>query len=70
MKTKEELRISKKKLVRVENIFAASPNDIAVYDIDGNIIECNQAALDTFGVPKKDEILGKSGFGFVADKDR
>ncbi len=43
---------------------------IAVYDMNRNIVECNQAALDTFGVPKKDEILGKSGFGFVAKKDR
>ncbi len=52
-KTKEELRISKKKLVRVENIFAASPDAITVFDLDGNIVECNQAALHIFGVSKK-----------------
>jgi len=69
-KTQEKLRISQKRLVRVENIFAASPDAIAVFDLNGNIIECNQATLDFLGLSTKDEIIGKSSLTFVAKKDR
>jgi len=61
------LRESKEKL---RSIFNSSPDAIAVYDLTGNIIECNQAILDFLGFSTKDEIIGKNGLIFVAKKDR
>lgn len=69
-KTQEELRISQKKLVRVENIFAASPDAIVVTDLNGIILDCNNAALDMLGLSTKDEIIGKSGSTFIVKRDR
>jgi two-component system NtrC family sensor kinase len=61
------LRESKEKL---RSIFNSSPDAITVYDLQGNIIECNQATLDFLGVSTKDELIGKDGLVFVAKKDR
>ncbi|MFQ6080820.1 MAG: ATP-binding protein [Candidatus Bathyarchaeia archaeon] len=54
---------------RLKNIFAASPDAITVTDLNGNIIECNQAILDVLGCSSKEELIGKSGFEFIAKKD-
>jgi len=54
----------------LENIFANSPNAITVTDLNGNIIECNQATLDMHGYSSEEELIGKSGFALVAKKDR
>jgi PAS domain S-box-containing protein len=66
-KAKETLQKSKEKLW---NVFVASPDAITVIDINGNIVECNQAALDLLGCSSEDEVVGKSGFAFVAERDR
>jgi len=55
---------------KLRSIFAASPDAIAVTDLKGKIIECNQAALDIYGGPSKRELIGKSAFDFIARKDR
>ena len=55
---------------RLTNVFAASPDAITVVDLNGNIIECNEAALDVLGYLSKNEAIGKSGFAFIAKKDR
>jgi PAS domain S-box-containing protein len=54
---------------RLKNVFAASPDAITVTDLNGNIIECNQAALEVLGCSSKEELIGKSGFEFIAKKD-
>ena len=53
-----------------KNIFASSPDAITVIDLNGNITECNQAALNMLGYSSKDEVIGRSGFALVAEKDR
>jgi PAS domain S-box-containing protein len=63
----ETLRESKEKL---RSIFNSSPDAIAVYDLKGNIVECNQATLAFLGVSTKDELIGKDGLFFVTKKDR
>jgi len=60
------LRISEEKL---RSVFASSPDAITVINLNGNILECNQSALDIRGCSSKDEVLGKNAFEFIAKKD-
>jgi len=55
---------------KLRSIFAASPDAITVTDLSGNIIECNQAALEMHGCKLKNDVVGKSAFEFIAKKDR
>jgi PAS domain S-box-containing protein len=54
---------------RLQRIFSASPDAITVSDINGDIVECNQATLDILELSSKEELIGKSGFEFVPEKD-
>ncbi|MEM2959311.1 MAG: PAS domain S-box protein, partial [Candidatus Jordarchaeaceae archaeon] len=63
----KELRESEEKL---RAILASSPDAITVTDLDGNLIECNQAALDLHGFSSKEEVIGQSAFKYIAEKDR
>jgi PAS domain S-box-containing protein len=60
------LRISEEKL---RSVFASSPDAITVIDLDGNILECSQSALDIHRCSSKDEMLGKDILEFIAKKD-
>jgi PAS domain S-box-containing protein len=60
------LRISEEKL---GSVFASSPDAITVIDLNGNILECSQTALDIHGYSSKDEVLGKNALEFIAKKD-
>lgn len=54
---------------RLRNILASSPDAITVTDLDGNITECNQATLNMHGFSSKRELIGKSAFELIAEKD-
>ncbi len=62
----EALRESEDK---IKNIFASISDSIAVTDLKGNIIECNQATLDLHCLSSIEEILGRSALDFIAPKD-
>jgi len=66
-KTEEELRESEEKL---RNVFAASPDAITVSDLNGNIIECNQATVVLHGYESKEELIGKNSLELIAKQDR
>jgi PAS domain S-box-containing protein len=55
---------------KFRNIFEASPNAITVSDLDGNIIECNQAMLELHGFGSKKEAIGRNAFTLIAKKDQ
>jgi PAS domain S-box-containing protein len=55
---------------KLESILESSPNAICVTDLNGHIVDCNQATLDMHGFAAKDALLGRSMFGFVAEGDR
>lgn len=61
------LRVNEEKL---RSIFNSSPAAIAVFDLKGNIVDCNKATLDFLGLSTKDELNGKNGLMFVAKKDQ
>ena len=64
-KMEEALRESKEK---IRNVLQSSPNAIVVTNLNGDVIECNQAALDLVSIASKEEVIGKSYFGFIASK--
>lgn len=68
--TRKELETSKQRLVKVENIFAASPNPILVVDLNGKIVDYNLATRKLYGFTDKHEINGKHYSDFIANKDR
>lgn len=54
-KSEKELHRSREK---TERILASSPISIIVTDLQGRILECNQAALDIFGYKKRKQMIG------------
>jgi two-component system sporulation sensor kinase A len=61
-----DLRKSQEKL---RSIFDASPDAIMVTDLSGKIIDCSQAALEIIGCEKREDMIGRSVFEFIAKKD-
>jgi len=51
-------------------MFDSIEDGIVVVDLEGNAVEANEATLRMGGLDSKDEIIGKSGFGFVRESDR
>jgi PAS domain S-box-containing protein len=66
---KAEMEIWQRK-ERLRAILASSPDAIIISDLNGNIVDCNEATLRLTGYSSKEEIVGKSSFEFIAEKDR
>lgn len=69
MKVEERTRDLRRSEEKLRSIFAASPDAITVCDLDANITECNQAAVELYDLSSKEDAIGKNGFEFVAKKD-
>jgi PAS domain S-box-containing protein len=54
---------------KTRNILQSSPDAIAVTDLNGTMIDCNQAALELAGVSSKEELLGKNTYDLISPKD-
>lgn len=54
---------------KIRNIFSSSPDAITVTDLMGNITECNEETLKLHGFSSKEELIGKSAFTLIAEKD-
>ncbi|MEA1958434.1 MAG: PAS domain S-box protein, partial [Chloroflexota bacterium] len=66
-KAQEALRTSEEKL---RTIFETIGDAISVIDMEGKIIDENEAGLRIAGYARKEDILGLSGLDFVAEEDR
>ncbi|MEE9224377.1 MAG: PAS domain S-box protein [Thermoplasmata archaeon] len=55
---------------RFKRILESSPDPITVTDLEGNIIECNQAMLKTFGFSSKDEAIGLNALEYISPGNR
>lgn len=66
-RAEEALRSSEETLRR---ILESSPDAITVTDLEGTIIECNQATLDLHGFSSKDEVIGRNSLDFIAQNDK
>lgn len=62
-----ELRDSEEKL---RFMFESMGDGVIVTDLEGMIIEANRAALRMAGYDRKEDIIGRSGFDFIAERDR
>ncbi|MCJ7431689.1 PAS domain S-box protein [Candidatus Bathyarchaeota archaeon] len=60
---------SLKREAKLSAILESSPEAITVIDLNGTIIDCNQATLDVHGYTSKSEVIGKHSFNLVSEKD-
>jgi PAS domain S-box-containing protein len=51
-------------------MFDAIGDGIIMVDLEGKIVEVNQAALRMSGCKKKEDMIGRNAFDFVAERDR
>jgi PAS domain S-box-containing protein len=61
-----EILESKEKL---EKVFDSSPDAIVVTDLEGILVEVNEATVDMYECSSKDELIGKSTFDLVPEKE-
>lgn len=54
----------------LKTIIEASPDAIIVTDLDGIILDCNQAALDLSALRSKEELIGLNGLNTIHPEDR
>jgi PAS domain S-box-containing protein len=54
---------------KLRKVIDSSPDNITVSDLNGNIIDCNQATVDMHGFSTKEEIIGKNALELIAPKD-
>ena len=66
-RAEEELRESDEK---IRNIFEAVSDAIVFSDLEGHIVDENEAALRIQGYSRVEEVIGKIGFEFIAEEDR
>ncbi len=55
---------------RFKRLFESSPNPVALVDLDLNVLDCNQAALETFGYSAKGELLGRNARELLEPQER
>jgi PAS domain S-box-containing protein len=61
---------SSKREAKLNAILESSPEAITVVDLNGTVIDCNQATLEMHGYTSKSEVIGKHSFNLVSEKDR
>jgi len=66
----ERTRDLMKNAEKLRGIFEYSPDAIAVTDLDGTIIDCNQAMLETYHFSSKEDVIGKDIADLASPKDR
>lgn len=54
---------------KYRNIIDSSPDAITITDLNGKIVNCNQATLELYGFSKKEDCIGMSAFNFISQKD-
>jgi PAS domain S-box-containing protein len=67
IKADEEIRKSEEK---IRNFLESSPDSITVTDLNGTIIECNEATLKLYGASSKEEIIGSSSFILFPNREQ
>jgi len=66
-KVEKALRESEEKL---RTIFESSPDAITLFDLEANIIDCNQATVKLHGFSSREELIGMNAFDLIAPQDR
>jgi len=66
-RAEEALRDSEEKL---RLIFASIPDNVSVSDMNGKIIQANNAGVRQFAGTSIDQFIGRNGFDFIASSDK
>jgi PAS domain S-box-containing protein len=69
-KLMEERARTRESEEKLRNTIESSPEAITLINMNGKVVDCNQAALEMFGYAKKEEMVGKDGFAVISSKDR
>ncbi|MCJ7469250.1 PAS domain S-box protein, partial [Candidatus Bathyarchaeota archaeon] len=59
-----------KREAKLHAILESSPEAITITDLEGNVVECNQAAVEMHGGQSRKDLMGKNALGLIAEKDR
>jgi PAS domain S-box-containing protein len=65
----EKVKEIKEHKEKFETIFNSSPDAITFCDLNGIIIECNEATLNLYGFSSREELCGKNAFELIAPKE-
>ena len=57
-------------LLRLSSAFEMSIDSIVITDLEGRIVEVNEATLLMYGAEDKEELIGQSAFALIAPEDR
>ena len=55
---------------RMQLTFDSMTDGVTVTDLNGYIVQVNEAAVVMYGHNKKEEVIGRSSFDFITEKDR
>ncbi|MCL5959739.1 MAG: PAS domain S-box protein [Chloroflexi bacterium] len=54
---------------RYRTLVETSPDAILLFNLQADILSCNRVAVELYGADTADELLGRSGFDFLAPED-
>jgi PAS domain S-box-containing protein len=65
-----ERKRAQEELVRLSNAVKMSTDSIVISDLEGRIVDVNDATMKMYGVDDKTELMGKNSFDLIAPEDR
>jgi PAS domain S-box-containing protein len=55
---------------RLRQLIEHAPDSTLILDLEGVVVDCNTGTLELYGYSSKGEVVGKSSFEFIAERDR
>jgi len=65
-----ERKQAEAEVIRLSNAMRMSTDSIVISDLEGRIIDVNEATLKMYGADDKRDLIGKSAFDLIAPEDR
>jgi len=65
-----ERKRAEEELIRLSSAVKMSTDSIVISDLDGKIIDVNEATLKMYGTDDKRDLIGKNSFDLIAPEDR
>ncbi|MFZ7138280.1 MAG: PAS domain S-box protein [archaeon] len=65
-----ERRHTEEELIRLSNAVRMSNESIVITDLDGKVVDINEASLKLYGIHDKKELIGKSSLDIIKPEER
>ena len=65
-----ERKLAEKELIRLSSAVKMSTDSIVISDLEGKILEVNEATLQMFGTDDKKDLIGKSSFVLIVPEEQ